>query len=439
MGPSLVLSTIGSMAADWNRNSLDSTFNNNGSSNDDDEEEDGGNPRRHSFPAQERVTESEGIRSVPSFAAASFRSHSEVDSVLRREHASTYSYNTRASRQYVNRASVDNTASTQREPSFNGLDFSMSPLYSSVNVGQYLPLDGAAENNSNRLESKLEDDEDDDRKPAAVDSPQNAAAQERTYGYLETGQTELASPHRKSHSISSDPFHSASTSNIEQQVSSTSHERLIDPSFSFEEEYDTRGFDGGQGIIQNVWDVPESGNDPKFNVHRRRHFTPPHATFAAPHRSAYNDPAPQTIEFRLGDGDPNIDEHPTTSTKRNVVVSIASHRESRKLLSPRPSLQIATHQSIRAPGRNVSFRRREASAIELGSAETDRARSAILVWYRRFNELIDYCEEHGDCNVPQKHAPNPQLGIVRITFEIKSSLDLLTLFPVRDVLSNVSG
>lgn len=50
---------------------------------------------------------------------------------------------------------------------------------------------------------------------------------------------------------------------------------------------------------------------------------------------------------------------------------------------------------------------------EIVAATTDRSRNALAIWYQRLNELAQYKAVTGDCNVPQKYAANPQLGIVR--------------------------
>ena len=52
---------------------------------------------------------------------------------------------------------------------------------------------------------------------------------------------------------------------------------------------------------------------------------------------------------------------------------------------------------------------------ELSIANTPRAVQALQTWYVRFNELVEYCNVNGHCNVPQKYEPNPQLGIVSST------------------------
>lgn len=54
---------------------------------------------------------------------------------------------------------------------------------------------------------------------------------------------------------------------------------------------------------------------------------------------------------------------------------------------------------------------RSPSQKELFSCTTRRAREALFVWYQRYHELIEYRNENGDCNVPQKYPQNPALGI----------------------------
>ena len=56
-------------------------------------------------------------------------------------------------------------------------------------------------------------------------------------------------------------------------------------------------------------------------------------------------------------------------------------------------------------------RHRQPSQAEMNSCTTDRSRRALRVWYKRYNELVEYKRQHGDCNVPQKYKANPVLGI----------------------------
>jgi hypothetical protein len=55
--------------------------------------------------------------------------------------------------------------------------------------------------------------------------------------------------------------------------------------------------------------------------------------------------------------------------------------------------------------------RRGPTEREIAEATTPRGKAALQVWYERLNDLWDYKEKHGDCIVPQKHLPNPSLGI----------------------------
>ena len=62
-------------------------------------------------------------------------------------------------------------------------------------------------------------------------------------------------------------------------------------------------------------------------------------------------------------------------------------------------------------GESTSQLRCSPTAQELYEAKTPRAREALDTWYSRLQELIKYKIQHGDCNVPQKYPPNPQLGV----------------------------
>jgi hypothetical protein len=47
---------------------------------------------------------------------------------------------------------------------------------------------------------------------------------------------------------------------------------------------------------------------------------------------------------------------------------------------------------------------------EIAEASTERTRRAIDKWYLRYRELLEYKQEHGNCNVPQKYSKNKSLG-----------------------------
>jgi Helicase associated domain len=51
------------------------------------------------------------------------------------------------------------------------------------------------------------------------------------------------------------------------------------------------------------------------------------------------------------------------------------------------------------------------SDYELNECKTLRAKSALQSWYQRLNELYEFKQEHGHCDVPQKYPQNRCLGI----------------------------
>jgi hypothetical protein len=61
-------------------------------------------------------------------------------------------------------------------------------------------------------------------------------------------------------------------------------------------------------------------------------------------------------------------------------------------------------------GERTSQFRHSPTDEEISEAKTPRARAALLNWYARLADLIEYKAQHGDCNVPQKYDPNPALG-----------------------------
>ena len=54
---------------------------------------------------------------------------------------------------------------------------------------------------------------------------------------------------------------------------------------------------------------------------------------------------------------------------------------------------------------------KQPSKKEIASCSSNRAKDALHEWYKRYNELVDYREQVGHCNAPQKYPPNPSLGI----------------------------
>lgn len=53
----------------------------------------------------------------------------------------------------------------------------------------------------------------------------------------------------------------------------------------------------------------------------------------------------------------------------------------------------------------------EPSPCELKACNNQRKRHALMVWYQRLSELVEFKKAHGDTNVSQKYAPNPSLGV----------------------------
>lgn len=66
---------------------------------------------------------------------------------------------------------------------------------------------------------------------------------------------------------------------------------------------------------------------------------------------------------------------------------------------------------------------------ELNEVTTQRSRNALFSWYERLRDLHNYKNEHGDCSVPQKYAPNFALGTVRLNlgFHVPSEQNQATI------------
>eukprot|EP00977_Amphora_coffeiformis_P009631 scaffold2219_cov177-Amphora_coffeaeformis.AAC.7 len=63
------------------------------------------------------------------------------------------------------------------------------------------------------------------------------------------------------------------------------------------------------------------------------------------------------------------------------------------------------------PFQNLKKGHLKPSADEYRACATERARKGLVSWYKRHNELVDFREEYGHCNVPQMYKPNLSLGI----------------------------
>lgn len=210
----------------------------------------------------------------------------------------------------------------------------------------------------NELSSKqghaLEVDED-DRKPKATEV------------------TIKNSPHRKSHSLSDDPFARYPA------VDSADQERpdpYINPSLSFTDD------DEMARQSETHFDMGHFGAvvDPRFQV---AGYPAPCPNYAPP------------LAFKIGDSSPPsilLDRSSSSSASQESPLSPSILVKLRK--NPEAFYRSPTHEELKAAG-------------------SDRAKSAVKTWYARFNELVAYKARYGHCNVPQKYAENPQLGIVR--------------------------
>lgn len=116
---------------------------------------------------------------------------------------------------------------------------------------------------------------------------------------------------------------------------------------------------------------------------------------------AHIPPAPSLETARYEMVDP-----PAAAAARSPPVAgpvrVCLHAGNKKSSSSRSSSR--NRRSSRMP-------HKQPSKTEIASCSTKRAAEALRVWYKRFNELVDYRELTGDCNVPQKYSPNPALGI----------------------------
>ena len=139
----------------------------------------------------------------------------------------------------------------------------------------------------------------------------------------------------------------------------------------------------------------------------------PPPSYAPPPRASVNpqhySPHPQALNYFFGDHPPDqprtqLHAAPTPIFPVPPVARLPPaepHAHGHQTPEPRRRIAFPLRQDDRRP-----------SHAELAAAPTPRARRAIETWYHRFNELIEYKEANGNCNVPQKYEQNTQLGIV---------------------------
>jgi Helicase associated domain len=352
MGPSLVLSSTSTMA-EWNRGNRPAPYNNLSSSTEEEEED--------RYPRNEAIQwptgeENPNAPHRPSHQGDTFglfaSSSFHAPSDPSYRHTVSFPLST---------AVYDASSGSPVVSTYMGPEYAMSPLHSSAARPSEDHLTGrnvagtASQDHGNR--------DDDDRKPSPVRSPRGDTP--RNFSQLAADDVQLSPPHGR-HSLSTNPFRSRTSSPSNRRVEiPPTQDQFINPMFSFED-YDTGLYDLQQTLLADFTPVP---------------------TF---------DQAP--IAFRLGS------DHRRLASRAMLLGDHA------------PASVAESIHSLPAQNPQHELRRRVASPSELEAAETERARSAVITWYERFNELIDYCEIYNDCNVPQKYPANPKLGIVRLSF-----------------------
>lgn len=141
----------------------------------------------------------------------------------------------------------------------------------------------------------------------------------------------------------------------------------------------------------------------EYASHEPPSYAPPvHAGAHSQHYPLH----PQPLSYFFG-------EHPPEDQPQRQLHAPTNVPPVARLPHPEPLAQLPLATQ---PRRRILFPLRQEdrrpSQGELAEAPTPRARRAIETWYQRFNELIEYKEAHGNCNVPQKYEENAQLGIV---------------------------
>jgi Helicase associated domain len=230
---------------------------------------------------------------------------------------------------------------------------------------------GAAQKHIKQEEEGDDSGGDDDRKPAA-----------RKEGESET---KKSTSHYNRHSLSNDPYQESQESVQETPIV----DQYINPCLSFGDDDDVRHDEEHFGLPG--W---SAANDPALQHHRGYAGTTP--SYAPP------------LAFTIGDRFPMPPQSAQESPPQ--LVGSAAARATR-------------HNSAQ---REI-VRPRAPSVAELEAERTERGKAAVVTWYERFNELVEYREVHGDCNVPQKYPPNPRLGIVSV--KSATSLSVFRSFP----------
>lgn len=245
-----------------------------------------------------------------------------------------------------------------------------------------------------------DDDDEDDRKPAA----------------RQESVTKI-SPHRKRHSLSKDPFDESPAESVHEP--SAVPDQFINPSMSFGDDDDDDDVRNQQG---HHFDMPRwsAAADPSVQMGYAAPaplYAPPLAFTLGDRFPRHSPPPPQ-----LQDSPALHIATPTAFVTRHAAAAQQPQQQQQQQRGrggPKPRVLLPQPQRKPPPPPPLVHHhciRREPTAVELAALGTERAKAALVTWYERYNELVAYLAEHGDCNVPQKYPPNPQLGIVRSVY-----------------------
>lgn len=224
-----------------------------------------------------------------------------------------------------------------------------------------------------------DDEDDDDKKPAARKTEESEDDDKKPAARRTEESDDEKPPNHTRHSLSKDPFHEH-----ESAPEFSPDDQFINPSLSFVDEEDLRTHGGNFSLAG--W---SAAHDLALQQQQHTGYGARAPLYAPP------------LTYTLGDRVPAAALlYPPPPAPESPPLRVGS------------AARVATRRSTAPLRQGGALRRRKATVAELTAAGTDRARAAVMTWYDRFNDLVEYSEMYGNCNVPQKYPPNPQLGIV---------------------------
>mmetsp|Transcript_17818 Transcript_17818/g.29473 ORF Transcript_17818/g.29473 Transcript_17818/m.29473 type:complete len:261 (-) Transcript_17818:827-1609(-) len=162
--------------------------------------------------------------------------------------------------------------------------------------------------------------------------------------------------------------------------------------------------------------LPESFLDPEYGVQ------PWLEQQNLPHQGgyvAYNSPAEATSAVQLHTAtnlvhpSPNSREDATTAQDNGEVdgkpTAVTEEDDGRlAALGAAPDVVSSSGFSLK---RRSGESQLEPAPHELEGGNNQRSQHALMVWYQRLAELVEFKQAYGNTNVRQKYEPNPPLGI----------------------------